>query len=359
MKDDEMISKPSIPGNESLRESWKKAFLVYILVEAFIITFQYLITWNKCSVCVLPVPFYISGWVKQLLFTGLMWYGLYRLSFLKSWAIILLNLPLFLFYYFSYIGASWLIINSGQEWLVGKQPSEKPYSYFIYGSWIDIAKYVLIAASFYVLKFYFDYRKSQKQRINLAAINKDMQLNLLRQQLSPHFYFNTLNNLYGLARINSVKLPAALDQLSNIMHYVIEDCNKPKVLLHQEIKFLESYIALEKLRYETGTIIDMKVDGIVDNQAIMPMLLIQFVENAFKHGMKEKLEQNWMKVKINVSNEWLHFTVNNSIHSAPKTGGIGINSVKHILNLQYDGKYELDLLQEPGCFSVTLKLNLS
>jgi LytS/YehU family sensor histidine kinase len=186
-----------------------------------------------------------------------------------------------------------------------------------------------------------------------------MQLNLLKQQLSPHFYFNTLNNLYGLARGNSVKLSDALDQLSNIMRYVIVDCNQPKVLLGQEIRFLQSYIALEKLRYEQNTVIEMKVEGQANGQMIMPLLLIQFVENAFKHGMKEKSEQNWMKVNVVVAKEELLFTVDNSYYETAVSTGIGIDSVKHILNLQYEGKYDMKMLHEGNRFSVILKLKLT
>jgi LytS/YehU family sensor histidine kinase len=186
-----------------------------------------------------------------------------------------------------------------------------------------------------------------------------MQLNLLKQQLSPHFYFNTLNNLYGLARSNSAKLSDALHQLSNIMGYVIVDCNQPKVRLDQEIKFLESYIALEKLRYEQNTVIEMKVDGYTNGQTILPLLLVQFVENAFKHGMKEKSEKNWMKVNMIIRKEELLFKVDNSYYEGAVSDGIGINSVKNILNLQYEGKYDMDMIHEDNRFSVTLKLNLS
>jgi LytS/YehU family sensor histidine kinase len=184
-------------------------------------------------------------------------------------------------------------------------------------------------------------------------------LNLLKQQLSPHFYFNTLNNLYGLARSNNEKLAGALHQLSNIMRYVIVDCNQPKVLLSQEINFLQSYIALEKLRYEQNTVIEMEVKGEPGQATILPLLLIQFVENAFKHGMKEKSEQNWMKVDLTIQKNELLFRVDNSYYATSVAGGIGINSVKHILNLQYEGKHDLQMLHENNHFSVTLKLNLS
>lgn len=274
------------------------------------------------------------------------------------WKIILGNILVLLVYYFAITGFLYLLLNAKQEWLV-RPVKTRSYTYVVYGSWTEIGKYAAQLAAFYMLKFYIEFRMAGEQRIQMAVINKDMQLNLLKQQLSPHFYFNTLNNLYGLSRGNKPQLSVALSQLSNIMQYVIVDCNKPKVLLRQEINFLQSYIELEKLRYEKNTVIEMNVTGNVNSQMILPLLLIQFVENAFKHGMKEKSEQNWMKVNVIVNDEELLFRVENSFYDTSTSHGIGINSVKHILNLQYEDRYDLKMQHENSSFSVTLKLNLS
>lgn len=209
-----------------------------------------------------------------------------------------------------------------------------------------------------MVSFYHQFRTSAKQRMQLAIVNKEMQLNLLKQQLSPHFYFNTLNNLYGLARSNNKSLCPALSQLANIMQYVLVDCNNASVLLEQEIEFLYSYMELEKLRYEKNTVIDLNVQGKVNGQRILPMMLIQFVENAFKHGMKEKSDNNWMKVNMQVQDKELLFTVENSLYDAAESGGIGIASVKNILNLQYSGKHYMHIQHEQNRYSVNLKLNL-
>ncbi|MEO5647971.1 MAG: sensor histidine kinase, partial [Chitinophagaceae bacterium] len=345
---------------------WRRSFLIYAGIEIIILGIQYIITRNKCSACVLPQGFYLVNWLQHLLFTGLLWFFLNRFNYLRLWKIILLNIFISLAYYFLWISSLYAIFRSGQNWLVWESIQNKSFESFVYNSWADIGKYVLKLSAFYALKFYFEYRHSEKQRIKLAVINKDMQLNLLKQQLSPHFYFNTLNNLYGLARSNSNKLSDALHQLSNIMRYVIIDCNQPKVLLSQEVSFLKSYIALEKLRYEQNTIIEMKVegdlhlpDGKINGQTIMPLLLIQFVENAFKHGMKEKSDKNWMRVEMIIKKDELLFKVNNSYYAETVSEGIGINSVKHILNLQYENKFDMKMLHENNHYSVTLKLNLS
>lgn len=361
MKNDEYDIKHIVSVEEKNRANqfWKRSFLIYAGIEIIILAIQYIITRNQCPACVLPPVFYPVNWLQHLLFTGALWFCLNRFYYLQYWKIILLNVLLFLAHYFLWIAVFYVIFETGQGWLVWDTVQPRNFTALVYGSWADIGKYVLKLTAFYALKFYFEYRQAERQRIQLAVINKDMQLNLLKQQLSPHFYFNTLNNLYGLARSNSAKLSEALRQLSNIMRYVIVDCNQPKVLLSQEINFLQSYIALEKLRYEQDTIIEMTVEGDVHEQTILPLLLIQFVENAFKHGMKEKSDRNWMKVELLIKKDELLFKVDNSYYQETLSEGIGINSVKHILNLQYEHKYDMQMLHEANRFSVTLKLNLS
>lgn len=341
------------------RQFWKRAFIIYAVAEIVIILVQYFTTRSKCVVCVLPPGFYLVNWLQQLLFTGALWYCLNQIYFWRLWKAVAMNFLLFLAHYFLWITIMYLIFLSGIHWLVWESIPYKSFRSFIYGSWPDIGKYVLKVTAFYGLKFYYEYRRAEHQRIQLAVINKDMQVNLLKQQLSPHFYFNTLNNLYGLARANSIKLEGALAQLSNIMKYVLVECNQPRVLLRDEISFLQSYIALEKLRYESNTVIEMNVTGDAGTSTILPLLLIQFVENAFKHGMKEKSDSNWMKVNLDIQNETLLFHVENSNYETIPSNGIGINSVKRILNLQYEGKHHLEMNSEHNRFSVTLKLNVA
>ncbi|MGH2553491.1 MAG: sensor histidine kinase, partial [Chitinophagaceae bacterium] len=298
-KDDFAIMNIVSPDEKDRsRRFWLTAFAVYAAAEAVYIIINYITTRSMCSNCVFPPVYYLIQWITNLLFTASLWFCLNLFYHRRLWMIIAGNILLFAAYYFLWLWVQYLILHSGQQWLLGEKPVVRSFQGLVYWSWFDIGKYVLKLSAFYVLKFYFEYRRAERQRIQLAVINKDMQLNLLKQQLSPHFYFNTLNNLYGLARGNNGKLTTALDQLSNIMQYVIVDCNQPTVLLKQEIKFLESYMALEKLRYEQDTIIEMKVKGDANGQTILPLVLIQFVENAFKHGMKEKSEINWMKVEM-------------------------------------------------------------
>jgi hypothetical protein len=356
MRNDNIIH--DINETARLKRFWLVSFAVYAMAEALFWLINYLITRQHCIPCLQPPVYFIMQWLLTIISTALLWYALNAFYFASRWSLLPVNILLFAVHYFLWIGLQYLIDSSDSPWLINRPPGQRDFNDYIYGSWFDIGKYIPKATAFYILKFYAEYRRSERQRIALAVLNKDMQLNLLKQQLSPHFYFNTLNNLYGLANSNNPKLPDALSQLSNIMRYVIVDCNQSKVLLQQEVNFLQSYIALEKLRYEHNTVIDMQVQGNANGQSILPLLLIQFVENAFKHGMKEKSEHNWMKVNMQINKNDLLFSVDNSYYANDRTEGIGIASVRHRLDLQYEGRYDLQMLHENNRFSVTLKLNL-
>jgi sensor histidine kinase YesM len=337
---------------------WAQVFAVYVVIETVYFVINHITALAMCSDCGVALAFDISQWFIHICFTAFLWYCLFLLQRQTRWVIIAGNLAVFLVYYFLWLTIAYRLLYFWGDWLLGLTRDELSFNSLVNGSWFEVGKYVLKLTAFYALQFYFNYRRALQQRIQLAVINKDMQLNLLKQQLSPHFYFNTLNNLYGLARSNNSKLSPALRQLSNIMQYVLVDCNRPKVLLRQEINFLESYIALEKLRYEKDTIIEVNIEGKANGQIIVPLLLVQFVENAFKHGMKEKSNHNWIKINMVILENELQFTVHNSYEQAGTANGIGISSVKDILNLQYEEKHELQMQQRAGSFSVILKMIL-
>jgi two-component system, LytTR family, sensor kinase len=354
------ILSSSLPDEKAgNRRFWLTAFAVYIAVETAYFVINNITARVMCSSCLLQIQFDISQWLLNIIFTATLWYSLYRIRIQKLPFAVAGNILIFVVYYFLWVTVAYTLLYHFGSWLLGENRTPLSFNGLIRRSFFQIGKYVLLLTAFYALLFYYNYRRAERQRTQLAVINKEIQLNLLKQQLSPHFYFNTLNNLYGLARSNSVKLQPALHQLKNIMQYVLADYNQPKVLLKEEIKFLESYMALEKLRYEQDTVIEMEVKGKINGQTIIPLLLIQFLENAFKHGMKEKSNRSWMKAGIEVDGNELKFTVNNSYEQSGTNNGIGISSVKNILQLQYEGKHELQMQQQPGYFSVILKLNLS
>ncbi len=193
---------------------------------------------------------------------------------------------------------------------------------------------------------------------------KDAELKLLKAQLNPHFLFNTLNNLYGLSVVKSDKLPNLMLKLSDLLRYSLYETSSVLVPLEKEIKYLENYISLEKIRLEDKTNINFKTSGDLSSFKIAPMLFIVFVENAFKHlGVLNKRKSK-VDVKIFEENENIIFSCENTIdltseqnHELEKgKSGIGLQNVKKRLALLYADKHQLEILQNKEVYKVNLKL---
>ena len=203
--------------------------------------------------------------------------------------------------------------------------------------------------------------KEKEEHLTMEFQKKltEMELQLLKSQLNPHFYFNTLNNLYGLSMIAPKKAPDAILKLSDIMEYVIYDCRSEKVPLAKELKFIKSYIDLEKLRYDEQAAIQFHIEGDSNGYLISPLLLIQFIENAFKHGLEENKSDCFLSLNIQVRDGWLFYHSINSVNLHKyETGGLGHESVKKRLDLLYEGQHELLIRSEDNTYEVKLKLHL-
>ena len=204
--------------------------------------------------------------------------------------------------------------------------------------------------------------KEKEHQLTLGFQKKltEMELKLLKSQLNPHFYFNTLNNLYGLSMIAPKKAPEAILKLSDIMEYVIYDCKSEKVPLGKELKFITSYIDLERLRYDEAAAIKLTIGGDYNGYLISPLLLIQFIENAFKHGMEDNKPASYLSINIQVDKGWLHYHSLNSInnHQQNFNGGLGLENVKKRLDILYNGQHELAIKHASDTYEVDLKLLL-
>jgi sensor histidine kinase YesM len=190
------------------------------------------------------------------------------------------------------------------------------------------------------------------------------ELKFLRSQISPHFLFNVLTNLVSLARKKSDKLEESLIRLSDLMRYMLYDAQAKKVKLQKEIEYLESYIALQKLRFSNDVIIDWDVNIEPETNLVLiePMLLIPFVENAFKHGMGFT-EHTQITIRLSVVNSLLLFEVKNKFDktqnsSEGENSGIGLQNVKSRLDLLYKDNYSLVVDDTGNYFHITLHLKL-
>jgi two-component system LytT family sensor kinase len=210
-----------------------------------------------------------------------------------------------------------------------------------------------------VLKITADWFLNERIQRDLENQRLSAELAFLKSQINPHFLFNSLNSIYSLAYQRSETTPEAILKLSEIMRYMLYECNDNKVDLVKELQYLQNYIDLQKIRFGTKAYIDFKVDGKIENQQIVPLLLIAFIENAFKHGVANN-PQMPIRLLIDVDDAHLHFYMQNKKHTNNRdpAGGIGLNNVKRRLNLLYPGKYNLEIHDEPDTYTVELSLIL-
>jgi len=188
---------------------------------------------------------------------------------------------------------------------------------------------------------------------------KSQELNYLKKQIHPHFLFNTLNTIYGFALKQSKDTPEIILKLSNLLDYILYQVNKPQVSLKEEILHIKEYIDLEKIRFQDTLVVYFKSDDIPDEKQIAPMLLIPFVENAFKHG---NLIDGFLKIDINVylREDTLHFKIKNTFLKDDITEnkeGIGLVNIKKRLNLLYKNNHQLQIKNSDNCFYVNLTIS--
>ena len=214
-----------------------------------------------------------------------------------------------------------------------------------------------------LLKFLEDWFELEAAKKELENERLTSELRFLKAQINPHFLFNTLNNLYYLAFTNSPNTTEVIAKLSQMMRYMIYDSNHLSVPLDKEIEYIENYISLEKLRLNEEVPIDFKVEGMTGGLRIVPLVLITFLENAFKHGINSTTKDSFVDASIEISGKTCVYTVTNSkVSDSGKTvtekSGIGLQNVKRRLELSYPNDYELNVNETEKTYSVTLKLNL-
>jgi LytS/YehU family sensor histidine kinase len=207
-------------------------------------------------------------------------------------------------------------------------------------------------------------RIQSRMHVRQLSIEKEQvntELKYLKSQLNPHFLFNTLNNIYSLARKESTYTPEAILKLSKLMRFMLYEASKSDILLTEEIRMIEDYISLEKLRYtdRLSIIFNHSIDNA--NQRIAPLLLIHFVENAFKHGLSESRNDAFIKIDINVKGGLLEASIINSkadkFTHEENSGAIGLDNIKRQLQLIYPA-HTLIIRDEATTFTVILHLTL-
>jgi len=223
--------------------------------------------------------------------------------------------------------------------------------------WNELRFVVITGIYAILIRYLIKAFETQKFRDELINQRQAGELALLKSQVNPHFLFNTLNNIYSLVYHKSDEAPEAVMKFSSIMRYVLYDATSESVLLEKEIEYLHSYIELQKLRVKQPGFVLLNIDGKTDGITIAPMLLIPFVENAFKHGSKD--HQPGISIYLHTENHLIWFQVSNYIRKNQLTtekqfSGIGLSNIKRRLDLIYPGKYNLEIKEEDDQFKVNL-----
>ncbi len=193
---------------------------------------------------------------------------------------------------------------------------------------------------------------------NLKAEKSKTELSLLRAQINPHFFFNTLNNLYALTVKNSKQAPEVILKLSDMMRYTIYEGEKETVKLQDEIDYLNNYIELHKIRYKKT--VEITFNHSVDtNTTIAPLLYIILLENAFKHGIETLTENAFIHINLFEDDESIYFKIENNFDpkEANESTGIGLKNLKRRLSLLYNQKHELNIDKINNSYKTTLKIS--
>lgn len=273
-----------------------------------------------------------------------------------------------LFFYVGYVGimrikwkksyVAYIIIGAILVFLVLFLTFKKVFFYGI----ISLSSVTLWLAIGCLFKFFIDWFKKKNDILVLEKENAVSKVALLQSQVNPHFLFNTLHNIDTLIHNNQEKASQSLVKLSDIMRYMLKDAKTDFVELKNEIEYLENYFSLEKIRLKNESFLNYNINGNCNDFKIAPMILIPFVENAFKHAVDSNIKDGII-IKIAIENRTLNFYCENhydkSESEKDKTHGIGLDTVKKRLDLIYKNRYKLKINSENSVFKVNLEIQLN
>ena len=286
---------------------------------------------------------------RALLFYGLSFGVLSRFPEHRQWRPLLAQLALL-------VAASYLV-----EWgllrALNKPPAVPPG--------IDILLYLFFTLAAFAYRLAKDWWRNERLRARLAEEKLTAELNYLKAQLNPHFLFNTLNNLYALAeREGNEPLSEGIAGLAELMRYAVYDSRADYVPLAKELHFLQRMVEMQSLRFddEDELAVSFQVSGRYEQLKIAPLLLVPFVENAFKHGVRYG-RQSFIRLEARVENRKLYFTASNTVYEDQARphedgGGIGLENARRRLKLLYPEQHQLEIKQQEDTFLVNLQLEL-
>lgn len=263
--------------------------------------------------------------------------------------------------YFALLAGIFALIMTVHSFLFASLIKTYPFI-FLNSFWFNFPIFILMVAVGTAFRFANDKTKTDKITHQKQEENLKTELSFLRSQISPHFIFNVLNNMVALVRMKSDELEPTIMKLSSLMQYMLYETDDEKVSLKNETEYLKSYIDLQQQRFGHRLTVNSSFDIKNNSFNVEPMLLIPFVENAFKHGVGQ-IANPQIDIKLFTENDTLNFFVRNKYNCnsheiKDKTSGIGLANVKRRLNLLYGNQHKLAITEENDWFSVTLQLKL-
>jgi two-component system LytT family sensor kinase len=222
---------------------------------------------------------------------------------------------------------------------------------------ISIAIFLLIVSCMIRLGYSFLRNRDEKKTLENANLNAEV--NFLKSQINPHFLFNTLNSIYSQAHNRSEHTEYSILRLSELLRYVLYESGEEKVPLEKDIQYINNYIDLQRIRLSSKITLNYRVSGLLPGNTIAPLMLISFIENAFKHGISYS-QPSEIHIEISVFEKTLTLNVVNPLikNDTFTPGGLGLRNVTRRLELLYPGKYSLDARRTDNQFIVNLKLDL-
>jgi len=300
--------------------------------------------------------FMIMGWFLQLLMAAYFYY-----NYLFLIPRFLLRKKIALYFLMLILG---LIVISGLNILFvmgtsGLIPRHHPFNFWRAVSFPFYPAVMAFALSSSV-RITMEWFKNERQKKEMEAEKLFSELAFLKSQVNPHFLFNILNNICSLARKKSDETENAIIKLSQIMRYMLQDSRDERVSLEKEVEYLQSYIELQRLRLPETVKIDFSIEGHPELFSIEPLLLIPFVENAFKHGVSYQ-GGSQILIRLHSDDRLLSFAVENHIargkdDTVEQGSGIGLKNVRRRLELLYPGKHDLQITDDGKMYKVNLEI---
>lgn len=346
--------------------SWQEAlfFLIYFAIMPSLSALQYASDFNdKDSLMVTVIYFGFAGLFNIIAFLFYYKFIVPRFLFTRRYGWFIIALIVFITVFDFYI-------RFADDWLISKMsflPEEvtrmaaNAFKRQRNGPRQSIYLTLMHLLAVTAVAYFVRMRQKDREIQQLREQQLQLELDVLKAQMHPHFFFNTLNNIYSLALQQSVQTAPVVQKLASMMRYILYETSMEQVRLSKEIQFLQDYIELENIRHDNNKQISFLVQGNKDDYQIPPLLLLPFVENAFKHGLDQETGSGRIDIAILIEHSQLNLQVSNSLpaDTSGSNAGVGLQNVCKRLELLFPGTHQLEIEKTASAFRILLNLQLS